>query len=43
VDAGRAEELAARARRLGAESPHVTIEITGPWPPYSFAGSGEPG
>jgi hypothetical protein len=38
VDAGRAEELAARARRLGAESPHVTIEITGPWPPYSFAG-----
>ncbi len=41
VDAGRAEELAAHARRLGAESPHVTIEITGPWPPYSFAGSGE--
>jgi Gas vesicle synthesis protein GvpL/GvpF len=39
VDAGRAEELAARARRLGAENPHVTIEVTGPWPPYSFAGS----
>jgi hypothetical protein len=39
VDAGRAEEIAARARRLGAEDPHVTIEVTGPWPPYSFAGS----
>jgi hypothetical protein len=39
VDAGRAEALAARARRLGAENPHVTIEVTGPWPPYSFAGS----
>jgi Gas vesicle synthesis protein GvpL/GvpF len=39
VDAGRAEELAAHARRLGAENPHVTIEITGPWPPYSFAGA----
>ncbi|KRR02969.1 GvpL/GvpF family gas vesicle protein [Bradyrhizobium valentinum] len=41
VDAGRAEELAARAQRLGAENPHVTIEITGPWPPYSFADSEE--
>jgi hypothetical protein len=39
VAAGRAEELAAHARRLGAENPHVTIEITGPWPPYSFAGA----
>jgi hypothetical protein len=37
VDAGRADELAARAQRLGDENPHVTIEITGPWPPYSFA------
>jgi Gas vesicle synthesis protein GvpL/GvpF len=41
VDAGRAEELAARAQRLGAENPHVTLEITGPWPPYSFADSEE--
>jgi hypothetical protein len=39
VDAGRAEELAALARRLGAENPQVTIEVTGPWPAYSFAGS----
>ena len=43
VDAGRAEELAARARRLGAENPHVTIEVTGPWPPYSFTGSEQRG
>lgn len=41
VDAGRAEELAAHVRRLGAENPQVTIEITGPWPPYSFAGGGD--
>jgi Gas vesicle synthesis protein GvpL/GvpF len=39
VDAGRADELAACARRLSAENPHVRIEITGPWPPYSFAAS----
>lgn len=42
VDAGLAEELVACARRLGADSPHVTIEITGPWPPYSFAGREQP-
>ncbi|MGY3617111.1 GvpL/GvpF family gas vesicle protein [Bradyrhizobium sp. USDA 10063] len=41
VDAGRAEEFAARAQRLGAENPHVTLEVTGPWPPYSFADSEE--
>ena len=41
VDSGRAEALATRARRLGSENPHLTIEVTGPWPPYSFAGSEE--
>jgi Gas vesicle synthesis protein GvpL/GvpF len=37
VDAERAEELAARARRLEAEAPGVRVEVTGPWAPYSFA------
>jgi hypothetical protein len=37
VDAERAEELAARARRLEAEAPGARVEVTGPWAPYSFA------
>jgi hypothetical protein len=38
VEARRVDEFAACARRLSAGNPHVAIEITGPWPPYSFAG-----
>jgi Gas vesicle synthesis protein GvpL/GvpF len=37
VDAERAEELAARARRLEAAAPGARVEVTGPWAPYSFA------
>jgi hypothetical protein len=39
VDDPRAGELAAAVRRLDAELPDLRLELTGPWPPYSFAGS----
>lgn len=37
VDARRAAEFSTAAERLGARYPDVRIELTGPWPPYSFA------
>jgi Gas vesicle synthesis protein GvpL/GvpF len=36
VDAERAEELAAWARRLEAEAPGARVEVTGPWASWSF-------
>ncbi|MBK1788269.1 GvpL/GvpF family gas vesicle protein [Prauserella sp. ASG 168] len=38
VDDVLADELAAIVERLGSELPGVRLELTGPWPPYSFAG-----
>lgn len=38
VDNDRAEGFAALVADLDAEHPGVTVELTGPWPPYSFAG-----
>jgi hypothetical protein len=38
VDDARAEEFAAVVRSLDAERDGVSVELTGPWPTYSFAG-----
>jgi Gas vesicle synthesis protein GvpL/GvpF. len=32
------DEFAARVDSLAAEHPDVRVELTGPWPAYSFAG-----
>lgn len=37
VDADRTAEFAALVHELDAETAGVTVELTGPWPPYSFA------
>ncbi len=37
VDEERAEAFAAAAADLAAGCPGVQVELTGPWPPYSFA------
>jgi hypothetical protein len=33
----RSREFAAAADRLAGQHPAVRLELTGPWPPYSFA------
>ncbi|ONM47082.1 GvpL/GvpF family gas vesicle protein [Nocardia donostiensis] len=38
VDDERADEFAATVGELGKEYAGIRLEITGPWPPYSFAG-----
>ncbi|MGW5382293.1 GvpL/GvpF family gas vesicle protein [Nocardia sp. NPDC003963] len=38
VDDDRADDFAAAVDALGAEFPGIRLELTGPWPPYSFAG-----
>jgi hypothetical protein len=38
VDEQRDEDLTAAVRALAAKHPAVRLELTGPWPPYSFAG-----
>jgi hypothetical protein len=37
VDDGRSADFAAAVRDLADRHPAVRIELTGPWPPYSFA------
>ena len=37
LDDERAGEFAAVVRSLAADHPAVRLELTGPWPPYSFA------
>lgn len=37
VDDAAADDFAAAVDRLAASHPEVTVELTGPWPPYSFA------
>ena len=39
----REGDFAAAVADLAGRNPAVRIEITGPWPPYSFAGLPEPG
>jgi Gas vesicle synthesis protein GvpL/GvpF len=41
VDEQRDEDLTAAVRALAAKHPGVRLELTGPWPPYSFAGLGQ--
>ncbi|WP_406238641.1 GvpL/GvpF family gas vesicle protein [Nocardia sp. NBC_01009] len=44
VDDDRTDDFTATVTMLGAEFPGVRLELTGPWPPYSFAGvEREPG
>ncbi|MFC4003139.1 GvpL/GvpF family gas vesicle protein [Prauserella oleivorans] len=38
VDDARGDEFARTVERLGADRAGVRLELTGPWPPYSFAG-----
>jgi hypothetical protein len=37
LDDEQAGAFASEVRRLAAEHPSVQLELTGPWPPYSFA------
>jgi gas vesicle protein GvpL/GvpF len=37
VQRERSEAFATAVRRMGREHPELDIELTGPWPPYSFA------
>lgn len=39
VDDDRADEFAAVVEDLGKQFPGIRLELTGPWPPYSFAGA----
>lgn len=38
VDDGRDHDFAAAVSALAEQHPGVRLELTGPWPPYSFAG-----
>jgi hypothetical protein len=38
VDAGAVAEFRRRANELAEQQTHAHVLITGPWPPYSFAG-----
>jgi Gas vesicle synthesis protein GvpL/GvpF len=41
IDEQRDDDLTAAVRALTAKHPAVRLELTGPWPPYSFAGLGK--
>jgi hypothetical protein len=43
LDSARREDFAAAVTALAGRHPGVRLELTGPWPPYSFAGAGEEG
>jgi hypothetical protein len=43
VDTGRGEDFAAAVAALAGQHPGLRLELTGPWPPYSFAGTGGEG
>lgn len=43
LDDGARDAFAAAVAALSEEHPGVRLELTGPWPPYSFAGADEPG
>ncbi|MGY4098732.1 GvpL/GvpF family gas vesicle protein [Nocardia sp. R16R-3T] len=38
VDDDRTDDFTATVTTLGADFPGIRLELTGPWPPYSFAG-----
>jgi hypothetical protein len=41
LDDDRGDDFAAAVSVLAEQHPGVRLELTGPWPPYSFAGPGE--
>lgn len=41
LDDERAEDFAAAVAALAGQYPSVRLELTGPWPPYSFTGNSE--
>lgn len=41
LDDERAEDFAGAVAALAEQYPNVRLELTGPWPPYSFAGNPE--
>lgn len=41
VDDTRTEEFASVVKALGSQLSGLWLELTGPWPPYSFAGIGQ--
>lgn len=43
LDSARGEEFAAAVAALASQHPGLRLELTGPWPPYSFAGPGGEG
>lgn len=43
LDSTRQDEFAAAVAALAGQYPGLRVELTGPWPPYSFAGPGEEG
>jgi len=43
LDDARHEGFAAAVTALAGQHPGLRLELTGPWPPYSFAGTGEEG
>jgi hypothetical protein len=43
LDSARGEEFAAAVTALAEQHPALRLELTGPWPPYSFAGTGGEG
>ena len=43
LDSERAEEFGSAVTALAGRYPGLRLELTGPWPPYSFTGTGEEG
>ena len=43
LDNARGEEFSTAVAALAGQHPDLRIELTGPWPPYSFAGTGGEG
>jgi hypothetical protein len=43
LDSARGEDFAAAVAALADQHQGLRLELTGPWPPYSFAGTGREG
>ena len=43
LDSARHEDFAGAVTALAGQHPGLRLELTGPWPPYSFAGTDEEG
>ena len=43
LDSASGEDFAKAVAALADQYPGIRLELTGPWPPYSFAGTGEEG